>query len=189
VEIASTGIQIHGGMGFVEETGAAQYLRDARITTIYEGTTGIQALDLLGRKILQGQGVGLKHFLDEIDTFCQASATDATLTEFIAPLAAAAKEWAELTQATAKRALANADEIGAAAVDFLFYSGYVALAYFWARSVAAADAAAQSADFKQAKRHTARFYFARILPRTLSHAAAIRTGAENLLEMPDPQFG
>ena len=182
-------VQIHGGHGYIRETGIEQFARDARITTIYEGTTGIQALDLLGRKILQTQGVGLKHFLDEIGTFCQASSSDATLTEFIAPVAAAAKEWGDLTQSLGKRAMANADEIGAAAVDFLFYSGYIALGYFWARSVAAADASTQSAEFKQAKRHTARFYFARILPRTLAHAAAIHAGVDSLLAMPDAQFG
>ncbi len=95
----------------------------------------------------------------------------------------------DLTLAIGKHAMGNADEIGAAAVDFLFYSGYVALAYFWARSVAAADASKQSDDFKQAKRHTARFYFARILPRTLAHAAAIRAGTDSLLAMSDAQFG
>ncbi len=188
-ECAYHAVQIYGGHGYIRETGIEQFARDARITTIYEGTTGIQALDLLGRKIMQTQGVGLQHFLEEIGAFCQANSGAATLAEFVAPLAAAAKEWGELTQAIGKRALANADEVGAAAVDFLFYSGYVALAYFWARSVAAADASAQSDQFKQAKRDTARFYFARILPRTLAHAAAIRAGADSLLAMADAQFG
>jgi hypothetical protein len=91
--------------------------------------------------------------------------------------------------ALGKRAMANADEVGAAAVDYLFYSGYVALAYFWARSVAAAEASQQSTDFKAAKRHTARFYFARILPRTLAHKAAIEAGTDSLLAMPDAMFG
>jgi alkylation response protein AidB-like acyl-CoA dehydrogenase len=182
-------VQIFGGHGYIRETGIEQFARDARITTIYEGTTGIQALDLLGRKILQTQGVGLKHFLEEISAFCQSKVNDASLVEFIGPVASSAREWGELTQAIGKRALESPDEIGAASVDFLFYSGYIALAYFWARSVAAADASAQSAQFKEAKRHTARFYFARILPRTLSHAAAIRSGASNLLAMPDAQFG
>jgi len=85
--------------------------------------------------------------------------------------------------------LGNPDEVGVAAVDYLFYSGYVALAYFWARSVAAADASAQSVEFKQAKRGTARFYFARILPRTLTHAAALRANADTLMMMPAEQFG
>ena len=182
-------VQIFGGHGYIHESGMEQFARDARITTIYEGTTGIQALDLLGRKIMQTQGVGLKHFLEEISAFCQTQIQNAALAEFIAPLAQATKDWADLTQAIGKRALADPEEVGVAAVDYLFYSGYVALAYFWARSVAAADASAQSADFKQAKRSTARFYFARILPRTLTHAASLRASADSLMAMPDVQFG
>ena len=81
------------------------------------------------------------------------------------------------------------EEVGAAAVDYLFYSGYVTLAYFWARSVAAADDSTRSAGFKQAKRATARFYFGRILPRTQTHAAAIRAGAASLLDLPAELFG
>jgi hypothetical protein len=182
-------LQIYGGHGYIRETGIEQFARDARITTIYEGTTGIQALDLLGRKILATQGVGLKHFLDEVSAFCTGQAGNTALAEFVAPVASAAKEWSALTQEIGKRAIGSADEMGAAAVDYLFYSGYVCLAYFWARSVAAADASTQSAAFKEAKRHTARFYFARLLPRTLTHAAAIRAGADNLLAMPAEQFG
>jgi alkylation response protein AidB-like acyl-CoA dehydrogenase len=188
-ECAYHAVQIFGGHGYIRETGVEQYARDARITTIYEGTTQIQALDLLGRKIMQTQGVGLRHFLEEISAFCHAQAQNAALSEFIAPLAIAAKEWADLTQEVGKRALANPDEIGAAAVDYLFYSGYVALAYFWARSVAAAEDSAHPADFKNAKRLTASFYFARILPRTRTHAQALRAGLETLMGMPDAQFG
>ncbi|MGH8171886.1 MAG: acyl-CoA dehydrogenase C-terminal domain-containing protein [Rhodanobacteraceae bacterium] len=181
--------QIFGGHGYIAEHGMEQFARDARITTLYEGTTQIQALDLLGRKILQLQGAGLKHFLGEISAFCQKYASDATLGEFIGPLAVATKEWSDLTLEVAKRAQANAEETGAAAFDYLFYSGYVALAYFWARSVAAADASKQSSDFRESKRHTARFYFTRILPRIHTHAATIRAGASVLLAMPDAQFG
>jgi hypothetical protein len=149
-----------------------QLARDARITTLYEGTTGIQALDLLGRKIMQLQGAGLRVFLDEVEAFCKAHEGDAALAEFIAPLRAKAAEWQALTQEIGRRASANPEEIGAAAHDYLFYSGYVALAYWWARSVATADASAQSQAFKDAKRETARFYFARLLPRTLKFCAA-----------------
>jgi hypothetical protein len=85
--------------------------------------------------------------------------------------------------------MADPEEMGAAAYDYLFYSGYIALAWFWARSVAAADSSAQPDAFKQAKRHTARFYYARILPRTQMHAAAMRSGAANLMEIGDAQFG
>ena len=188
-ECAYHAVQIFGGHGYIRETGVEQFARDARITTIYEGTTQIQAIDLLGRKIMQTQGVGLKHFLEEISAFCHVHAQNAALADFIGPLAVAAGEWAMLTQEIGKRAGSNADEIGAAAVDFLFYSGYVALAYFWARSVAAADESAQSAQFKQAKRLTAAFYFARILPRTQSHASSIRAGIDTLMAIPDALFG
>jgi len=182
-------VQIFGGHGYIHESGMEQFARDARITTIYEGTTGIQALDLLGRKIMATQGAGLKQFLEQISAFCHANAQNAALAEFIAPLAVAAKEWADLTQEIGKRVLANPEEVGVAAVDYLFYSGYVALAYFWARSVDAANTSAQGSEFKQAKRSTARFYFARILPRTQTHAAALRAGADTLMDMPVAQFG
>ena len=189
VECTNHALQIYGGHGYVHETGIEQFARDSRITTIYEGTTQIQALDLLGRKILQTQGVGLRHFLEEISAFCHDNAQNAALAEFIAPLAVATKEWADLTQEIGKRALSNPDEIGAASVDYLFYSGYVALAYFWARSVATAVAIAASDDFKNAKRETARFYFSRILPRTQTHAAVARASIDSLMAMPDAHFG
>ncbi|PZO09643.1 MAG: acyl-CoA dehydrogenase [Lysobacteraceae bacterium] len=176
-------LQCFGGHGYVREWGMEQLARDARITTIYEGTTGIQALDLLGRKTMQLQGAGLQQFLKMIQAFCTQHAADTTLTEFILPLAEIARQWGELTIEVGKKATANADEVGAASVDYLFYSGYVALAFWWAKAVAAADAGSHPADFKTAKRETARFYFARILPRTQSHAAAMRSGSANLLAL------
>jgi alkylation response protein AidB-like acyl-CoA dehydrogenase len=188
-ECAYHAVQIFGGHGYIRETGVEQFARDARITTIYEGTTQIQAIDLLGRKVMQTQGAGLKHFLEEISAFCHAHAENPAAGEFIGPLAIVAKDWADLTQQIGKRAMGNPDEIGAAAVDYLFYSGYVALAYFWARSVAAADASTQSNDFKQAKLQTARFYFARVLPRTQTHAAALRSSIGSLMALPDSLFG
>jgi alkylation response protein AidB-like acyl-CoA dehydrogenase len=182
-------VQILGGHGYIHESGLEQFARDARITTIYEGTTGIQALDLLGRKIMQTQGVGLKHFLEEIGAFCQANIGNTAVQEFVAPLATTAKQWADITQDIGKRAMQNPDEIGATAVDYLFYSGYIALAYFWARSVAVAEASAQPAEFKRAKRETARFYYARLLPRTLAHLANLRAPAETLTALPAQLFG
>jgi alkylation response protein AidB-like acyl-CoA dehydrogenase len=176
-------LQCFGGHGYVREWGMEQLARDARITTIYEGTTGIQALDLLGRKTMQLQGAGLQQFLKMIQAFCTQHAADASLTEFVLPLAEIAKQWGELTMEVGKKAMANADEVGAASVDYLFYSGYVALAYWWAKAVAAADAGGHPAEFKTAKRETARFYFARILPRTQTHAAAMRSGSGSLLAL------
>jgi hypothetical protein len=175
--------QMYGGHGYIAENGMEQFVRDARIITLYEGTTGIQAADLLGRKILQLQGVGLKHFIEEISAFCQQHAHDESLRAFVGPLAVYTKAWGDTTMALAQRAQANPEELGAAAVDYLYYSGYVALAYLWARSVVAAGGSTQSAAFKQAKRDTATFYFARILPRCLTHQAAIEAGVETLPEI------
>ncbi len=182
VECTYHALQCFGGHGYIAEHGMEQLARDARITTLYEGTTGIQALDLLGRKIMQLQGAGLQHFLGMIQAFCAEQSGNAALAEFVGPLALIAQEWQALTMEVGKRAMANADEVGAASVDYLFYSGYVALAYWWARAVAAADASSPT-DLKTAKRETARFYFARILPRTLAHAASIRSGAAPLLTL------
>ncbi|MBS0212123.1 MAG: acyl-CoA dehydrogenase C-terminal domain-containing protein [Proteobacteria bacterium] len=184
VECTYHSLQCFGGHGYIAEHGMEQLARDARITTLYEGTTGIQALDLLGRKVMQLQGAGLRQFLGTIQAFCAEQAGNPALAEFIAPLGEKAGEWQALTMEIGKRAMGDADEVGAASVDYLFYSGYVALAYWWARAVAAADAAADaSADQRTAKRETARFFFARILPRTLAHAAAIRAGAKPLLAL------
>ncbi|MBZ0221718.1 MAG: acyl-CoA dehydrogenase C-terminal domain-containing protein [Dokdonella sp.] len=189
IECTYDALQIFGGHGFIAENGMEQYARDARITTLYEGTTQIQANDLLGRKVLALKGAGLKIFLAEIGAFCAQHAGNAALAEFIGPLGKAAQEWGALSLEIGQRAGADIEEVGAAAYDYLFYSGYVALAYFWARAVAAADASTHAQDFKQAKRLTARFYYARILPRTQMHLAAIRSGAATLLEMSDAQFG
>jgi hypothetical protein len=188
-ECTSLALQVYGGHGYIAEHGMEQYARDARITTIYEGTTQIQALDLLGRKIMQQRGEGLQLFLEQLGAFCAQHADDAALKDLVAKLAALTREWSEVTLALGKRAASNPDEVGAAAVDYLFYAGYVALAFAWARSVAAADASSQSEDFKQAKRLTARFYFDRILPRTRTHLAAIQAGADSIFAMPDAMFG
>ena len=181
--------QCFGGHGYIREHGMEQLARDVRITTLYEGTTGIQALDLMGRKIMQLQGAGMKVFLGMVESFCTEHAGNAALAEFVGPLGGKAAEWQALTMEIARRAAKDPEEIGAAAYDYLFYSGYVVLAYWWARIVAAADASSQPQAFRDAKRETARFYYARLLPRTLAHRAAIESGAARLLSLPDEGFG
>ncbi|QDI03673.1 acyl-CoA dehydrogenase C-terminal domain-containing protein [Xanthomonas cerealis] len=188
VENTYHALQCFGGHGYIHEHGMEQLARDARITTLYEGTTGIQALDLIGRKTASSQGAGLKLFLAQIEAFAAEHADNPAVAEFIGPLRAKAGEWAALTKRILQRAAGNADELGAASYDYVFYSGYVVLAYWWARSVAAADASARSEAFKQSKRETARFYYARLLPRTLTHAAVIEAGAEPLMAMADAHF-
>ena len=188
VECSYHALQCFGGHGYIAEHGMEQLARDARITTLYEGTTGIQALDLMGRKTMQLQGAGLKVFLGMVQAFCEQQAGNAALAEFVGPLAEKAKEWQALTMAIARRAAGDPEEIGAAAHDYLFYSGYMVLAYWWARSVAAAEASSQPQAFRDAKRETARFYFARILPRTLAHKAAIESGPAPLLALDEAAF-
>ena len=182
-------LQCFGGHGYIHEHGMEQLARDARITTLYEGTTGIQSLDLIGRKTAATQGAGLKLFIAEVEAFASRHEGDAALAEFIAPLRAKCGEWGKLTIETLTRAAGNPEELGAASTDYLFYSGYVVLAYWWARSVAAANASSRPQAFKDAKRDTARFYYARMLPRTLSHKAAIESGAASLMAMPAEAFG
>ena len=182
IECTSHGIQVLGGHGYIREWGMEQFLRDARITTIYEGTTGIQALDLLGRKIMGQQAVGLRHFLGEIGVFCEANAQNAAIAPWVASVARHAQEWQEITREIGMKAAQNADEIGAAAVDYLFYSGYITFAYFMAREAEAVTRAsyAGSAEFRDAKLATVGFYFDRLLPRTLTHATGVRAGAASL---------
>ena len=188
VECTYHALQVFGGHGYVREWGMEQLARDARITTIYEGTTGIQALDLLGRKVLQQQGAGMKQAAAMLEAFCAGHAGDAALAEFIGPLSARASELGELTMGLAGKAASDPEEIGAAACDYLFYTGYVLLAYWWARAVAAVEAGNHAPGFRSAKRETARFYFARLLPRCDSHAAAIRAGAASLMALADQDF-
>ena len=183
IECTKEALQIYGGHGYIGENGMEQFARDARITTLYEGTTGIQAADLLGRKILQLQGVGFKHFLEEISGFCQQHSADESLRALVGPLAVYAKQWGDMTMKLAQRVQGNPEELGAAANDYLYYSGYVTLAYLWAKSVAAADKSSQPEAFKQAKRDTASFYFTRILPRCLVHQAGIEAGVVTLPEI------
>jgi hypothetical protein len=192
LECTSLAIQVHGGHGYVRETGVEQYFRDARITSIYEGTNGIQALDLLGRKVL-GSGGALARLLGGlIGGFCERHASSEEMAEFITRLAGLLKEWSEATERIAQRAARDPDEMGAAAMDYLMCTGYLCLAWCWAWSaavsVAAAHKGAAGADFHLAKLATARFYFARLLPRAEAHLDALGSGASPLMALPAGQF-
>ncbi len=191
-ESANLALQCFGGHGFISEWGAEQNVRDCRIALLYEGTTGIQALDLLGRKVLGSGGELLKGFTKIVHKFCQAQAGNEAMKEFIEPLAALNREWGELTMHVGGKAMENPDEVGAASVDYLMYSGYVTYAYFWALAAAKAQeilAAGTSEDaFYNAKLSTARFYFQRLLPRTQTCVATIKSGAGNLMELDADNF-
>lgn len=186
-EAANLGLQCFGGHGFIAEWGMEQNVRDCRISMLYEGTTGIQALDLLGRKVLGSGGELLKGYTKIVHKFCQANESDEAMAEFIAPLQALNQEVGELTMFVGGKAMENADEVGAASVDYLMYSGYSMLAYFWALAAKKAqDVLAEGTSeeaFYQAKITTARFYFQRILPRTQAHAATMKSGVDNLMDL------
>ncbi|XKE44099.1 acyl-CoA dehydrogenase C-terminal domain-containing protein [Halomonas organivorans] len=192
-EATNEGVQVFGGHGFIQEWGMEQLVRDARITRLYEGTTGIQALDLLGRKVLMNQGETLKIFTKEIHKFCQAEEATPGMAEFVRPLAKLNAEWGELTTGVGMKAMTDREEVGAASVDYLMYAGYVTLAYLFARAVkqarSALEAGTEEAAFYRAKIDTARFYFDRLLPRTRAHAQMIQAGAESLMAMSADDFG
>lgn len=189
-ESANLALQCFGGHGYIREWGAEQNVRDSRISMLYEGTTGIQALDLLGRKVLMSQGETLRRFTKIIHKFCEANKTNEAIKDLIEPLAEINREWGELTMHIGLAALQNPEEVGAASVDYLMYSGYVTLAYFWARAALVAKQKSGGADnaFYDAKIKTAQFYFHRLLPRTRGLIVSIKSGADNLMAMNVDQF-
>lgn len=191
-EAANLGVQVFGGHGYIAEHGMEQNVRDSRISCLYEGTTGVQALDLLGRKVLMTQGESLRAFTKVVHKFCKAEEGNAALKDLVAPLAELNKEWGEITMKVGMAAMTDREEVGAASYDYLMYSGYVCLAYFWADIArAAAERLAQGTGdeaFYRAKLQTARFYYARILPRTRAHVATMLSGASTLMDLPAEDF-
>ncbi|WP_196160016.1 acyl-CoA dehydrogenase C-terminal domain-containing protein [Reinekea sp. G2M2-21] len=191
-EAANHGVQVYGGHGFIAEWGMEQIVRDNRISQLYEGTTGIQALDLLGRKVLMSQGESLKRFTKIIHKFCQTLEGNDELKGMVAKLNGLNKEWGEVTMQVGMKAMQNREEVGGAAVDYLMYSGYVTLAYYWLLMAKTAQdalaAGTDEADFYNAKIKTAKFYFARILPRTESHKTMMLAGVDTIMDMEEEQF-
>ncbi|MBC9249017.1 acyl-CoA dehydrogenase [Pseudomonas alcaligenes] len=186
LETTIHGQQIFGGHGFVREWGQEQLIRDCRITQIYEGTNGIQSLDLMGRKIVGSGGSFYKHFSDEVKAFIGSA--DASLGEFTAPLQAAIANLDELTAWVIAQAKTNPNEIGAASVEYLQVFGYTAYAYVWALMARAALAKQGDDEFYVSKLGTARFFFARLLPRIHSLTASVKAGSESLYLLDAAQF-
>ncbi|CRR19576.1 Acyl-CoA dehydrogenase [Pseudomonas aeruginosa] len=186
LETTIHGQQIFGGHGFIREWGQEQLVRDCRITQIYEGTNGIQALDLVGRKVIGSGGAFSRHFTNEIKAF--VASADEALGEFSKPLAAAVENLEELTAWLLDRAKGNPNEIGAASVEYLHVFGYTAYAYMWALMARTALAKQGEDDFYASKLGTARFYFARLLPRIHSLSASVRAGSESLYLLDAEQF-
>lgn len=191
-EAANLGLQVFGGHGYISEWGMEQNVRDARIAMIYEGTTGVQAIDLLGRKVLGLQGALLKAYTRQIHLFCKAQADEPRMARYIRPLAKLNAEWGDLTRRIGMAAMQDKEEAGAASVDYLMYSGYIVMAYFWAQAAVAAERQLALGEgdsrFLQAKLFTARFYMERLLPRTRTLAETMLSGADNLMDLDAAHF-
>ena len=185
-------VQIYGGHGYIRESGMEQYVRDARINMIYEGTNAIQSLDLLGRKVLPDMGAKLRKFGDEIKAFIEEEGTREDMAEFVNPLADLADKVQKLTMEIGMKAMGNPDEVGAAAVDYLRVIGHLVMSYFWARmaKVALAKVAEPDADpIYASKLATARFYFAKLLPETAMLIRSARAGSASLMNVDEALFG
>ncbi|MDG1937386.1 MAG: acyl-CoA dehydrogenase C-terminal domain-containing protein [Pseudomonadales bacterium] len=178
IEAANLGVQVYGGHGYIREWGMEQNVRDARIATLYEGTTGIQSMDLLGRKVLLDGAQTLNAFIDIIQT--SLPEIDA---EFQTVLQSQLTDWQTLTQEIMAKAGANIDELGASAFDYLMYSGYIITAWMWGRmaSVALVNGKSNDSAFYRLKVETARFYFQKILPRAHMHKMQIESGSSSVM--------
>ncbi len=190
VEAANLGIQIMGGYGFITASGMEQIARDVRITTIYEGTNGIQALDLLARKILGSSNELLTSFTEEILSFCRMHKREVGPMSIV--LQGLAEEWLRLVEDIAANSRQDPDSVGGAAFDHLMFAGYVTLAYFWVQAALVSKQKLADSEtgntFCTSKIATAEFYFRRILPRARLHAELARCDSSSLMNLRDAQF-
>ena len=191
-ENANRGMQVYGGHGYIRDHGVEQFVRDSRVAMIYEGTNGIQALDLVGRKLPAHAGRYLRSFFHPVSAFIEANTADPTIGEHVKSLAKAFGALQLATATIAQRGLRDPEEAGAAATDYLRMFGYVALGYLWARAakIAAAKLPQANGDsaFYEAKLVTARFFFDRILPETAGMFAAIKAGKASTMALDDGLF-
>lgn len=182
------GQQIFGGHGYIREWGQEQLVRDARIAQIYEGTNGIQAMDLLARKVAGSKGQLMQVFIDEVNGFINDTSDDA-MQEFITPLKVAIDELGELTQFILTQAQTDTEILGTAANDYLHVFGYTAMAFAWCKMAKVSlEKMTEDNEFHQSKVHTARYYFARMLPRNASLITAIKAGSSPLFAIDDELF-
>jgi hypothetical protein len=180
----SEAMQVYGGHGYISEWGMEQYVRDARINMIYEGTNTIQSLDLLGRKILMDNGAKLRAFGEKIKAFVEENGLDESMSEFVTPLGELGEKVGKLTMEIGMKAFTNQDEVGAAAVPYLRVVGHLVFSYFFAQMAKIALAKKDSDDkFYESKLATARFYFARLYPETAMLIRQARSGSANLMAL------
>ena len=190
-ECANLAVQTYGGHGFIRENGVEQLVRDARITQLYEGTNGIQALDLVGRKLPMKGGAAAQRLLGLMSGFVAEHKNDDKLKEFVEPLGKALGRVQGAALFLLQNAMKNPDEAGAAATDLLRLMALTAMAYMWARIAIAANkglAAGNDSAFYEAKLATARFFTARVLPQTTSLNHQIKAGAATLMALPAEAF-
>ena len=178
-------LQVFGGHGFIKEWGMEQFVRDARINMIYEGTNTVQSLDLLGRKILGNNGATLRKFGKLVAKLVEEEGVNEKMAEFITPIAVLGEQMTKFTTEIGFKGFQNPDEVGAAAVDYLRVAGHLVFGYFWARmaQVALRQIAAGNSDtFYIAKLQTARFYFAKLFPETATLMRTARAGSKVLMD-------
>jgi hypothetical protein len=190
-KICSDAMQIHGGAGFTEHFPVSQYLRDCRISMIYEGTNGVQALDLVGRKLPANGGRAMMTFLAEIDAFVAAHRAEPPLAPFLDGLAGAKAQLQEATLWLMQNGLAAPDSAGAASTDYLHLFGLTGLAYMWALMAKAANvkiAAGEADPFYANKLIVGRYFLQRVLPEAAAHLAKLKTGAEPVMALPAEAF-
>jgi alkylation response protein AidB-like acyl-CoA dehydrogenase len=192
LEATNLGVQVFGGHGYIHEHGMEQLVRDTRISTVYEGTTGIQALDLIGRKVMGSGGELLRKYTKQIHKFCESNKDSDVLASLTEKLAEHNKLWGDLTVHLGTKAGENVDELGAASVDYLMFGGYTALAFTWAKIAATAqnmlDNGASDTAFYEAKLISAKFYFDKILPRAKAHLESAMNGADSVMALEDEAF-
>ena len=189
--VASLGMQVHGGSGYTEHFQASQYLRDARITMIYEGTNGIQALDLVGRKLPAKGGRAIMSWFGDIDAFVSENQGNEAIKAYVDGLADAKAKLQEGTMWLMQNGMANPDNAGAASSDYLHLFGLTAYAYIWAQMAKAAQAKIDAGDtdpFYANKLKTGRYFVERILPDAGAHLAKLKTGAEVLMDLDASAF-
>jgi hypothetical protein len=178
------GMQVFGGHGYIAEWGMEQFVRDARINMLYEGTNTIQSLDLLGRKVLGDKGAKLKKFGKLVEDFIAKEKRTKGMSEFLEPLADIAEKVSKLTKEIGLKALLNKEVVGAAAVPYLRVVGHLVYSYMFARMAKIALEKQKSGDpFYTAKLATARFYFAKLFHETAYQIRAARSGVDSLMEM------
>ena len=183
--------QMFGGHGYIAETGVEQFVRDARIAMIYEGANGIQALDLVGRKLGRDGGRAIITFFNEVSTFSKDNAANEAMAPYISPLGASIKDLQQSTIWLMQNSLAKPDNAGAASTDYLHLFGLVALGYMWARMAKAAqDKLAEAGEqlHLKAKLVTGKFFMERMLPETSLRLSRIRVGAASMMELPAEAF-